>query len=908
MPKFNKPFKDALDIKGTKIDWSSTFMSYLGNDRRIRLIRDANANAADPATTGTEFYNVGVTGNMKVQSGNISGFGTLTGATVKQNADISTGATVLRIEGNGNYVEYTVGLPGSGKEFIIGENLTNLVNSGIAFATSAGTKAPPELDSGTGPLSPIPTIGIVEKFRFCDWRSGSRVVVGTAPFSVREPNLVMQHAWMSREMGDVRQVRVPDGQGIIFGTGGDAFIFAGDYLLANQVLNSETAQPLQQVEIRAVPYGRWTTFPFRGDFNIATDTTVPGAHKIELLDGNDNIVDVIEMYSTRDVNNTPGSGKPVNAADQNQVWDPYQPPGYYGPGSAANPGIPKPVQPWWNCLMVHSWQSHMPKKHSMASHFLPGVEDDALHPSNVAAFDADPEQWPVITNNFLQNGLGSYKVCPKWSRAPDTGLDTADLDTHFVQFSRENYITQAIGYGFEPGSVCKHTWYMAPGGSRHDRAGWPHIAVVYMSAPNGVRVHGSVPHRTLWHHWTMGYFNHAHHYHTDVYRGYGIPKPRILAGETCFNDTYYNGGNESYRPNLATSAIRLLAAGNGNHPWDSSTYYFDKNGRSFTNQYTRDVLHNFSTSAIAAYLTVSPRHVLNARHSFTAAVTAAFEFTQGVGKESFLTRGHAWYLWMLTNTWMVGNEHPDGFTALEIEDMTARHLEQCYDLAMPEYLAQNTVWGVGLKRFGIQLGAFPIEGSSNYQLKPTTDQDPKIFYFGQVFLLMKQSGFWEKMCTRSPKCKAVLESMMEWLATYAIGVYVDTNGRADYIPPYESGIASGIPAWPVMSGNTVAHLPASWLAFSPVDGQKDLIHNPDGSLNGYMDGYNTTHFRAQYLWILRDYFPEYTFLRHTQAINVIDGFYNFVKQGVLNGTGPQWHYRFASMGKFKVADYIGAPI
>lgn len=906
MPKLNSSLAAAISTAmaatPTKINWSGTVGNKMGNTRRLRCYRDPNPAAPDPATTGVEFLNMASTGPLTITSGNITGFGTLSNITKRLAADLNSGSSVLVIEGNGYAITYSLGLPGSGKDFILPSSPTGSPNEGYAFMPGAGTKAPPLLDSGTGPIAPAPAVGMVEKFRLCDWSTGSRMVVGTASFSYREPNLVMQQPWMSREMGDVRQMRVPDGAGLILGTGGDAFLFAGDYLLANSVINAETNLPLQQVEVRAVPYGRWTTFPFKGDLNLATDTTVPPAHKIELLDANDNIVDVIEMYSTRDANNTPGSGWPVNDPRLNQTWQPYRPVGYSSPGSPEVPGVNKPVQSWWNCLMVHAWQSHKPKMHSLATHFLPGVGMDALDPTNVAAFDADPEQWPVITNNSLQNGLGSYKICPKWSRAPDTGLDTTIVDTFFTQPARENYITQAIGYGFEPASVAKHTWYMSPGGSRHDRAGWPHIAVAYMTAPNGVRLHGNVPHRELWHHWTMGYFNHAQHYHTDVYRGYSIPKARILAGETCYNDTYYNGGNEAFRPDLDHSAIRLLAIGNQGH----DTYYKDKNGHSFTNEFTRDVLHNFSTAALGAYLTVSPRHVLNARHSFTAGVTAAFDLSQGISRDTFLTRGMAWYNWLLVNQWMMANEHPDGFTMVEIEDMWGRHLEQSYDLVMPEYLAQNTVYGVALKRFGMQL-SFKPDTSGGYLFSPLNDQDSKMFYFAQVFMLMKQSGAWDRMCARSAKCKAILEAIMEWLATQAIGVYVDTNGRADYRAPDGSGLPNGL-IWPVLPGNAIANLPADWSVLAPVNGQMDLIHNANGTLNGYLDGYATTHFRAQYLWILRDYFPEYTFPRHAQAIAVMDGFYEFIKQGVANGTGPQWHYRFANMGKFNPPAYIGAPV
>lgn len=874
MATFSPGLKTQLDAQPIKTGWAAIFQSVLGNSLRLRCFHD-----------GVEFLNLAVTGSMTVVAGNIVDFGVLRSPIVKLDADLSSGTSVLRLEGNGESAEFTLGLPGSGREYEISANPSSDPDVAVAFSLGSGIKAPIMLDSGTGPLSPRPSAGMVTKFRLCDWSSGSRVVVGVAPFSHREPNLVLQHAWQAREYGDVLQMRVPDGAGLVLGTGGDAYLFAGDYLLGHAGMNAEANVPLQQVEVRAVPYQRWNTFPFRGDFRIDYDTTVPPAHKIELLDDDDNIVDVIEMYSTRDANNTPGSGWPVNDPRLSQYW---------------NGG--KPVQSWWNCLMVHPWWSHRPKMHSLASHLVPSVDADSMEPHNVASFDADPEQWPVITSNFSASGLGSYRIAPKWSRAKDAGLDTNLLDPYFTQPARDNYITQAVGYGFEPASTCKHTWFMAPGGPRHDRYGWPTVAISLITQPNGVRIHGAVPWRELWHHWSMGYFNHAHHYHTNVYTGHGIPKARILAGETCYNDTYYNGGNENFRPDIGNSAIRLLAAANQQH----DGYLFDKNGRSFANQWSRDVLHNQSMASLPAYITVSPRHVKAARHSFTAAVTAAFDLSQSFDKHGFLVRSQAWYNWIMANAWIVANEDADGFTADEIESMWGRHLEQCYDAVVPEYRAQNTVWGVGLKRYGIQMQFEQVEGG--YKLYPGygVDQDSKMYYFTQMFILARQSGALERMMERSPKCRAALETIMECLTTYAAAVFLDTNGRAELVPPYGSNLPGGL-QWPILPGNTIADIPADFSAFAPPNGQMDFLHQQDGSYSDYLDGIATVHLRAQWMWSLRDFFPDYRFPRQDETIAAIDGWYAMAKQKFLAGTGNQWHFRFPPAGKFNPPAKLGAP-
>lgn len=891
--RFSPALKQQTDACVLKTDWASAVQSGLGNTRRVRCYHDANG-GIDPVATGIEFLNVGSSGALTIVNGNIVGLGTLSSLTKRIATDISTGTSTLRIEGNGQWTDGSLGLPNAATLFHLTENITN--DSGMAFNRDAEIKAPAFLDSGTGPLSPVPTAGMVTKYRLCDWSSGSRVVVGTRAFTIREPNLVMQQPWMAHEMGDVRRYRTSEDDPLAWGTGGDSYLVGGDVLIANSIINETTGLPLVQAQVRMMPNIalRWANYPFKGQFNSATDTTVPPAHKIEWLDANDNIVDVTEMYSTRDANNTPGSGWPVN--DQRLAQN-------------FNTG---PVQCSWNCTQTHDYWSDRPKMHSLAQHLCPPVDARSLSPKNVTSFDAAPQNWPVISDGINADGMGTVRTAPKWSRQNNTGFDTTIIDTNFVQ-SHDNYwITQAIGYGWEPGATGQQTQYMAPGGSRPDRAGWSSQTIRWVSDPHGTRIHGAVPNREIMHHFLMNFFNRGYHYFSNVHTGASLDKAGVKAGNYCYNGDYYAGADQNHRPDIGNTAIQLMVYGRDDAHSNEAALKRDKNGKLFANEFAPDILHNQYTAAIGAYLTVSPRHVQDARHSFNCAMTAAYDFSQGFAPTEFLTRGHNWYLWQLVNMWIVANEDPDGFTMSDIEEMTARHLQQVHAGVMPEYLAQNTIFGVTLKRYGhgwlqYPISIDPLTGNAPtpdraFMIQPASDFNSKSFYFAQTMLLAKQSGFFARMHAYSPQCAETLDLILNCLSTWAIGVFVDANGRADktggFVESYNLN-----PAYYFAGG--ISNLPANWGVLCPARGM-DWIRDIDGTISSYPDGTNTQHFRAQWLWVMRDFFPEYTFPRLTQAITVADGFYDQIEANFANG-GWYWHYRFEMMGKFLPPDYVGAP-
>ena len=902
---FDSGLTSTLAAQPNKLAWSNALKLALTDTRVLRCFRDANANAPDPTVTGVEFLRVAMTGPLTISAGNIVGFGTATNSTIRQAADLSTGISVLRIEGGGHYVQGKLGLAGAAaNDFTLTQNPT--ASSGIGFSATTTANAPILLPSGTGPIAPADDVDKPVAFRVITYANPAAPVT-TAPcfVSVRDPDIVPDHPSLAADMGDIKVFRVPDGAGIVIGTGGDCFRWAMTVLGTNGNVNAELpGKPVWEALVECVPHARFASYPFRKDFDITTDTLSPQAFKVELLRANGSVLHVFEMFSTRDANNTPGSGKPINSPDQN---------------TTNGTDTVKPFQPWWTCKMSLYYKSNMTTMNRHAQHFCPGVVPEVMRGTSVSAFDATATFWKNYQPFYAENGLGTWHIAPKWSRPRSSGFDTTILDPNrnVAQMRRENDITQAMGYGYEPGSAGTRRRYMGSGGSCHERGPWPHAIVAYMTQPNGTRAHGAVPYNVLMEEWCKNNANEGMYHATNLERGFSLPKKNVLGIEpVCYNDTYYSGGNENYVPDIPNHAIRLLTPLNG-----AGETIFDKNGRSFAMGESRDALHNYHNASFMAYFKNSAAGMILGKRSFDSNVLCAFGFTQGgFYWPSWLTRDHAWFMKNFAEMWMITSNDPRSISRGELETMWQRHLEGTYDAMYPIINNQTSLQGLSVRNFG-NIMTDALNGGNLIPLDQRSDapgahavnfnHDAKSFYFGLPLMFMKQTGSWAAMRARSPKCAWTLDAIVTALGKASVDFFVDGGGRGEFCGySWTQGATTG---------NAAA--PQTWNDISPlgvaVDGsnRKDWIHAMDGTIRGYIEINNTQHYRAQYCWLLRDYFPERAYPRLAQAITLLDGWYDEITTNVnahlaaggLPEYAPEWHWRFSMMGKFKPADTIGAP-
>lgn len=879
MPVLSSTLKTQANAQVSKTAFSNKIKELLGSTRRVRCFYTPNA-SADPYATGTEFLNAALTGEMIVSVGDITHFGVLGASTVNSAVDLAVGAAVLRIEGGGHSITYTLGLVGSGKEFTVPSNPAGTTGSGFAFTPGSGMKAPMFLPSGIGPAAPAITADTVVAFRIMDYTNESAPVsAGIGYFDTRDPDLTAERPWIAREMGDVRMMRCADNGGVVLGTGGDCYKFAGHSYLMDASVNSEALVPVNIVEIRKVPHNRWASFPFLRDVDHATDTLIPPPHKIELLRADGTIKDVIENYAFRDVNNTPGSGKPINYAAQKLA-----------PTDA-------PIEPFDTASQVTVWYSHRPKPNTMRNHLIPAVESDVFHPTNVKQKASYSLMWPVITDTQTYNGWNVLRVAPKWARRLGTGFDTAVIDTNLAFAANDGGASQAFGWGHKPGSDSLHTWYMAPGGVRSDRAYTSTQHITWLSDPTGTRIHGGVPHADIAWHFTLGYFNHGVHWFTDVIKGLPIDKDRVLNNRICYNGNYYGGSNENYVPDLPNNAVRSFAAYASN-----GAGVLDKYGRRMNNEYSRDYQHNQSNGAKGAYLWNSPPHLIEARHFFTGNVLAT-SWLMGTtfGLDMFMTRQMAWYEGQFIDAWIGASNHPRCLSSSEIENMWQKHLEMVHDAIMPGYLTSNDIYFVTLRNLGV--GSELLSDGTTATVKILTDS--KALYMGQVLMLWKQSGAWDVMRAKSAKCAAIMDLIVTCCLKLTVDFFQDSNGRYDYKQ------TDGNPAYlsyPV--GSPI--VPTNWGVYTPPDGGMDWIRRADGQIKpigaSAHDHIATMHFRAQALIILQRFFGERNYPRMDAAVAQVRQFYADIEAARVAGTGDQWDFRFAMMGIHTAPDYVGPPV
>jgi len=507
-------------------------------------------------------------------------------------------------------------------------------------------------------------------------------------------------------------------------------------------------------------------------------------------------------------------------------------------------------------------------------------------------------------------------MAPKWPRPEGGGFDTTIINPYFANPTTDGtFVTQWMGYGFQPASDGLHGWYMAPGGARHYRAGWPTPLLSWASNLTGSRTHGDVPWRQLASHWMLNYFNHAHHYYKDVNTGEGVKSSAMDRNGAAFAGQYYGDTPTASDPNRGIQLFVFTASAHAfGDPPNPELPMLDKNGNRLSNEYARDSLHSMNTAATGTYMTLSPAHAIEAGHSFTAHLICSRD-QQPLQKTDFLVRSHVWHDWQFLNMWIASSNHPESYTMLEVEKMWATHLEGIHDTIRPEYDAQNTLFGVSLKRFGIYLRQEQDAASGVYIYAPGADLNSKVFYAAQHYMLMKQSGAYDKMRAYSAKCAWTIDLVFECLSRYAIDMIVDGDGRYDRYDEWCGYPNLEDTRQPItynfygsMVGGTEG-LPPTWNELYPKVGVSDWMTYYDGRMydnDRPLDSMNTKHLRAQWLWMMATHYPELLskFPRHATAVAKIDNWYAMVES--MKDT-RYWNNRFPNLGKFKAPDYVGAP-
>lgn len=896
----------AMGATPTKINYSNTIGSNLGNTRRLRAFRDANASAPNPAATGVEFLNIGSSGALTIVGGNIVGFGILSGATVYQAADLSTGASALVLEGNGKSITWTLGLAGSGKEYTLPSSPTGSPNVGFAFAPGAGLKAPILLDSGTGPLSPALTANAPYTVDIDNWTTNAAVLAGTLTFDTRLQNLVMDHPQVAENMGDVK---VYYSSNIV--TMGQFEFGALLFVTTPSVNSSSTTEPSYQVVTGWKPTSaNWPNYPFFDGYIVGTTDTFcpPFKARIKTQAGT-----LLYTHQMRD-------GLPIS-----------------DPSLKDNDLANNPVRPHMNCFQMLPWSSVRHKNTSYLPMWMPGVKSEALRPTATRSHYSTNQALPLITFGINCNAIGHWFAMPKWPFAGNAtahALDTASQDPKLFPFGAGlpfpiNPLPQLMstgsfrctGWGYEPAALGPIDSSTGTGGTRSDRYTMPATVAIAFTDMNYVRPRNNDPIVDIMDAHALHYFNLSHHHVTNASTMATLSIEDALNGvighgKTYYapNDSYVTGGKAKTVPLFALPASATYVSG---QPFGGA--FVDKNGRMPRNGNANDYLHNYGTPFWYALFKSSPMHVYAMKHRLIDALMTylgddgSSDPSGGGGGESawFLTRFHAWRYEHLLTAWVLSSDHPIiGIPRAPVMARWVRELEAVYNYVYKPIMIDNAQapFYNAMRNTGTHLRR--TSGQSTYS-HPTPGQG---YYLADVLQLMKQTGLWSVLRAQSDKCRLALDFMVRCLDLGSVDFILDTNGRIEQ----PSVIKGGTPSVPVVVDSW-----AEWNTLNPPRGSEDWItsyngikYGKAGSLRldesgaGEREQDVTQHLRYQWLCFRRDVIKhsEVPCARGangiTQAIAVYKGFYDTVSADVAAG-GPDWHFLWVSACERNAPSVLG---
>lgn len=937
----------------SRLDESTKIKTALGSPRRLKIYRDANPGAIDPVASGVKTLDIGLAGEMTITGSQIVNFGLATGTLVNLGTDLSSGAAILSIEGNGHWVRGTLGLKGSGADWELNANPT--ATSGIGFASSASLPASRYLWSGIGPTAPDIDPDFPAFISHENWVDpAAPFITKTIPMDVRVDNLSYEDAEIASNIGDVRITQSSDF--IVSGSGGDAFAFGAIVMSLNGSLNDQVPdKPVHQVLPQVKPYGRWASYPAEDTFNNATDITIPAPYKIVVHRADMSVLYKIEMGPD---GVTGISGLPLNSPELAQGFGPN-----------------KPMRPYTNCAIITPWQSNLIKDSTYMHKYFPGmVYIDPAAAKGSAATNATVVMAGGLTQYNSQLHFFAaprrplpadfvYNYGPGHKNDQDTDSPDPYLFDVAIYHVSEGKRSRLTGVEYEPGSHTCHDRHTAKGAPRFDRHPLPAQIVMYLTDTAGVRIKGNIPNKDIKHWFGLACFNHSQHFVQNVQTGETVPDDQIFGGWSQLNGFYAPGNTlMGGLPRSRHFNPRSLTASGSNWPTP------DKYGRRHWNGDMRDFLHSYLEPGLWTMFFNSPMHTLAHKHSLLMHWMATTGTTPTSHPSYFMLRSHAWRWLHYTIGWKIGTPHYLGIPRATVERHFQAEMETIYDkIVVPTNITNvNGVYENGIRAFGIpcertsgdvtvgtckgtaqgttltvtsqeggimQVGRELVAkgsglsipsgifitgiltgdgtGVGTYSLsKPleiaslTAEQyiqckrkahwilpvhDFKTFYMAMVFLLMKTTGCWDAMYAKSAKCAATLDFMLACYDKYAVDNVIATKGRFDG----EWDRLSTNPDTPaeVVMGTSWADVATN---IKPPDSElEDWITKPDGSR--LLDRDVSQHLRPQWLWMRKKYITHNAHPDLDEAIGMYEGWYDTIQAEVDAQATPE-QKRWKSQG------------
>jgi len=849
MVTFDPALQALLSAPGTKLGWSSIIATALGATRRLRCFRDSNASAVRPFLTGVEFLNVGMTGALKSVAGNITDFGITVNTSIKLAADLSTGASILRVEGNGHWVEYTLGLTGATKDYVMPASPTASLDEGVAFALGSGWKAPAALNSGTGPLAPPMPLYTAE---IEDWTGGAFVkVLGVLTPSKKLINWVYDDQEMATSQGDVLTLISPTT--VVHGD----IEFGMMVWCLNGVTNSETSDPVDEILITQKPLAaNWPGYPAMSGYNAAVSNTYAPPFKVRIKkDGV--VVKVHEMRDGLAINdqtlNQATRATPQNGPDPKKT--------YFKSVDVA------PMRPFVGCTVPLPFRSRRLKMHTYATKYYPGQELEVLRASTAKQKASTNAAFPMsyaANTNGMNNWHGMGKWATQASQAAFNANPNQDPMGWSIYTGEPSYgsmgsgVTNTTGWGYEPGANGGHDWYTGNGGARIDRGNIAGPIAIYLTDKTFVHKRDMTPIQEMVDNWNLNYCNIPWHMITDVTTGDTIPFDEVCNGVWSQGGSTYYGGQYTYVSGGAAKSINFLGWGNG-PSYDYSKMYdgalTDKNFLMPFHGAMTDFLHPYKSAAQGAYIFNSPMYAYLAKFAVINVIIAQLGDVSSTKFPSwFLVRQHAWRFKAYSEAWKLSSDHPWGMKRAWIVKRWQEELEVIHDQLYLPVVVNNSQdrFMQALRNLGLPTNE--NGGGATQSL---------MFYMAGVMQQMKSTGSWDFMRAQSNKCKLALNFMVQCMDRYSIDWIIETNGQYEwyeYGNVWKDGNLAAADSWAEVAANRRAR--------NPGDFGQDWVTNTDGSPRGESDG--SMHLRYQWACIRRDWITETEVPRGSKA-TIADG-------------------------------------
>lgn len=735
------------------------------------------------------------------------------------------------------------------------------------------------------------------RFVLEDWSAGVKGATQTIYADNRQPDIVRDDARLLAQTGPVPYWQST--QSFIHGEGGYKIELGIHVFELPASCNDEANVPVHEIMIFKTPSkDRWSGYPSMVGYDPAYDSTIPKPYKIVVYNEDSSIHCVFEMDRDGKPINDPSLGQTRN---ETTAWRPFS-----------------------NVAQVHYHCSHRLKMSSDARRYYAGT--NPLYWMRPKQGKSRPYSNPAIPNfgttgNQI-DGFAHFLMMPEWSLTTSTAdWDSLPKTDPYADWAPSSptgnatdgakYPTNATGWHVEHGAYAAgHEPRRGAGGQRFDRFPVPSQLAYVMTEPDGVRLQGNVPWRTLWDNYAAGFFNLSYHHVRNAKTLEMLPFSEVAGGQWGHFHGYYNG--TSVVPSDPQNWIDLFGLTNGE---PLKPFNYDRDGLFPYSGYVTDTHHSYDVpgwhtthfNSMAASVSQRLRYyaMVMAFNKYYAKPTDSPAGTAANNTDAMIfQRQHAWRWLQMLFLWKTAGSGPLVPRA-DVEAIWKLHLETMHDeVVVPATTPADARYDrplfAGLRNLGLPVRKV-VSGSNHYL--QVIDDDKKYYFFGVVTLMRTMECF-DRLRELSPKCAAALDFVVACYQKYAAHRLVATKGRQQY-----GTQAPSSPLTPTIPTTTEMVMPANWAVVAatmqPQD-NSDMVRNADGSpFLGAADNYNVRerwqyqHLLQQTCYSLQAHFADYPDASVSTAVTMLDEYESYVATQMLTDN-REWGQRFIAAGPMLV--------